>query len=58
MQDSFEIQADAIKPGQSVIIVDDLIATGEFKQKLLSPLQFSVGHYSRIFHCVFDRRIC
>ncbi|KAF9482474.1 adenine phosphoribosyltransferase [Pholiota conissans] len=26
--DSFEMQADAIKPGQSVIIVDDLIATG------------------------------
>ncbi|KAJ3811927.1 phosphoribosyltransferase-like protein [Lentinula aff. lateritia] len=26
--DSFEMQSDAIKPGQSVIIVDDLIATG------------------------------
>ncbi|KAH9947271.1 phosphoribosyltransferase-like protein [Amylocystis lapponica] len=26
--DSFEMQADAIKAGQSVIIVDDLIATG------------------------------
>jgi len=26
--DSFEMQADAIKPGQSVIVVDDLIATG------------------------------
>lgn len=26
--DSFEMQADAIKPGQNVIIVDDLIATG------------------------------
>ncbi|KJA29981.1 hypothetical protein HYPSUDRAFT_125637 [Hypholoma sublateritium FD-334 SS-4] len=26
--DSFEIQADAIKPGQTVIVVDDLIATG------------------------------
>ncbi|TFK43612.1 phosphoribosyltransferase-like protein [Crucibulum laeve] len=26
--DSFDIQADAIKPGQTVIIVDDLIATG------------------------------
>jgi len=26
--DSFEMQADAIKPGQAVVIVDDLIATG------------------------------
>ncbi|KAH7922462.1 adenine phosphoribosyltransferase [Leucogyrophana mollusca] len=26
--DSFEMQADAIKAGQSVVIVDDLIATG------------------------------
>ncbi|KAE9410390.1 adenine phosphoribosyltransferase [Gymnopus androsaceus JB14] len=26
--DSFEMQSDAIKPGQSVIVVDDLIATG------------------------------
>lgn len=27
-QDSFQIQADAIKPGQLVLIVDDIIATG------------------------------
>ena len=27
-QDSFEIQADAIKPGQTVVVIDDLIATG------------------------------
>jgi len=26
--DSFEMQADAIKPGQTVIVIDDLIATG------------------------------
>ncbi|KAJ3723052.1 phosphoribosyltransferase-like protein [Lentinula raphanica] len=26
--DSFEMQSDAVKPGQSVIIIDDLIATG------------------------------
>jgi len=26
--DSFEMQADAIQPGQSVVVVDDLIATG------------------------------
>ncbi|KAH7100648.1 adenine phosphoribosyltransferase [Auriculariales sp. MPI-PUGE-AT-0066] len=27
-QDIFEMQADAIKPGQTVIVIDDLIATG------------------------------
>ncbi|KIY51588.1 adenine phosphoribosyltransferase [Fistulina hepatica ATCC 64428] len=26
--DTFEMQADAIKPGQTVIVIDDLIATG------------------------------
>jgi len=26
--DSFEMQADAIKPGQNVVVIDDLIATG------------------------------
>ncbi|KAH6914986.1 adenine phosphoribosyltransferase [Coprinopsis sp. MPI-PUGE-AT-0042] len=26
--DSFEIQKDAIKPGQTVVVIDDLIATG------------------------------
>lgn len=26
--DTFEMQADAIKPGQTVVVVDDLIATG------------------------------
>ena len=28
LKDIFEIQEDAIKPGQKVVIVDDLIATG------------------------------
>jgi adenine phosphoribosyltransferase len=28
-QDLFEVQRDAIKPGQTVLIVDDIIATGE-----------------------------
>lgn len=27
-QDVFEMQADAIAPGQTVIVIDDLIATG------------------------------
>ena len=27
-QDTFEMQADSIKPGQKVVIVDDIIATG------------------------------
>jgi adenine/guanine phosphoribosyltransferase-like PRPP-binding protein len=28
MKDSFEMQADAIKPDQAAIVIDDLIATG------------------------------
>lgn len=28
------MQADAIKPGQSVIVVDDLIATGKYNLQL------------------------
>lgn len=28
MQDIFEIEEDAIKPGQRVLIVDDVLATG------------------------------
>ena len=28
-KDAFEMQRDAIKPGQNVIVVDDLIATGK-----------------------------
>lgn len=28
--DYFQMQADAIKPGQKVIVVDDIIATGEY----------------------------
>lgn len=27
-QDRFEIQSNAIKPGQKVVIIDDLLATG------------------------------
>lgn len=36
-QDSFEMQADAIKPGQTVIVVDDLIATGIHFPSSLMP---------------------
>jgi adenine/guanine phosphoribosyltransferase-like PRPP-binding protein len=27
-QDEFEMQADAIAPGQTVVVVDDILATG------------------------------
>lgn len=29
-QDEFEMQADAISPGQTVVIIDDVIATGAY----------------------------
>lgn len=35
-QDFFQMQSDAIKPGQKVIVVDDIIATGELS--LFSPI--------------------
>lgn len=34
-QDSFEMQADAITPGQTVIVIDDLIATGNLSFTLI-----------------------
>jgi adenine/guanine phosphoribosyltransferase-like PRPP-binding protein len=30
LQDEFEMQVDAIAPGQSVVIIDDVIATGGY----------------------------
>ena len=30
--DVFEMQKDAIRPGQKVLIVDDIIATGKFME--------------------------
>lgn len=35
-QDFFQMQADSIKPGQKVIVVDDIIATGWFSLSLSS----------------------
>lgn len=35
-EDHFQMQADSIKTGQRVVILDDIIATGEFRL-LLSP---------------------
>ena len=35
-QDFFAIQKDAIKPGQKVLVVDDIIATGKFLKTLTS----------------------
>jgi adenine phosphoribosyltransferase len=34
-EDVFEMQSDAIRPGQRVVVVDDIIATGEFSFILL-----------------------
>jgi adenine phosphoribosyltransferase len=35
--DLFQMQQDAIKPGQQVLIVDDIIATGESCRSLVPP---------------------
>jgi adenine phosphoribosyltransferase len=35
-QDFFQMQADSIKPGQKVIVVDDIIATGVYPLSLSS----------------------
>jgi adenine phosphoribosyltransferase len=41
-QDYFQIQSDAIKKGQSVLVVDDIIATGEFA--LCCPRQTTTSY--------------
>ncbi|KAI9654552.1 MAG: adenine phosphoribosyltransferase [Trizodia sp. TS-e1964] len=41
--DSFQMQTDAVKPGQTVIVVDDIIATGWSSHHLFS---FSLPTYS------------
>ena len=35
-QDYFQMQADAVKPGQSVLVVDDIIATGTCRSAISS----------------------
>jgi adenine phosphoribosyltransferase len=32
-EDFFQLQSDAIKPGQTVLVVDDIIATGTFNSE-------------------------
>ncbi|KAH9220626.1 phosphoribosyltransferase-like protein [Leptodontidium sp. 2 PMI_412] len=44
-QDFFQIQADAIKKGQKVVVVDDIIATGMQN----SPLQYSAVQHNSIY---------
>ena len=34
-QDFFQIQSDAVKKGQKVLVVDDIIATGTFSQSMI-----------------------
>ncbi|KIP10649.1 hypothetical protein PHLGIDRAFT_100749 [Phlebiopsis gigantea 11061_1 CR5-6] len=54
--DSFEMQADAIKPGQSVIVVDDLIATGGSAKaagELVAKLGGKVHEYLFIIELTF-----
>jgi hypothetical protein len=47
-QDEFEMQADAIVPGQTVVVVDDIIATGA-----LYHLSAADNHENRMLMVVF-----
>ncbi|PCH41186.1 adenine phosphoribosyltransferase [Wolfiporia cocos MD-104 SS10] len=54
--DSFEMQADAIQPGQNVVIIDDLIATGGSAKaagQLVSQLGGKVIEYLFIIELLF-----
>nr|AIE40067.1 adenine phosphoribosyl transferase [Wolfiporia cocos] len=55
-KDSFEMQADAIQPGQNVVIIDDLIATGGSAKaagQLVSQLGGKVIEYLFIIELLF-----
>lgn len=54
-QDKFEMQKGAIKPGQTVIVVDDLIATGQLFSLFLSPLMTVLTECRRI--CIRSGRV-
>lgn len=41
------MQADAIKPGQNVVVVDDLIATGS-QQHPATPLLWRADHHYKV----------
>lgn len=47
--DLFQMQADAIKPGQKVLIVDDIIATGKFRFHHAIPLPFCASAFCASF---------
>ncbi|PSR73601.1 hypothetical protein PHLCEN_2v10520 [Hermanssonia centrifuga] len=54
--DSFEMQADAIQPGQTVVVVDDLIATGGSAKaagELVAKLGGNVIEYLFIIELMF-----
>ncbi|KAK0468301.1 adenine phosphoribosyltransferase [Desarmillaria tabescens] len=54
--DSFEMQADSVKPGQTVIVVDDLIATGGSARaagQLISDLGGKTIEYLFIIELLF-----
>ncbi|KIY73682.1 adenine phosphoribosyltransferase [Cylindrobasidium torrendii FP15055 ss-10] len=58
--DAFEIQKDAIKPGQNVLIVDDLIATGGSARaagELVSKLGGKTVEYLFIIELLFLKAV-
>ena len=51
--DTVEIQADAVKPGQRVIVLDDLLATGGTMSAAIALLQ-KVGADVRAAACIIE----
>lgn len=52
-QDTLEIQADAIKPGQRVVVMDDLLATGGTMEASINLLR-QVGADVRSVACIIE----
>lgn len=66
-KDEFQVQTDAIKPGQTCLIVDDIIATGELTSSYThsslplffgsSPLGFSTERRARLGYSLLYRTL-
>jgi adenine phosphoribosyltransferase len=52
-KDTVEVQADAVKPGQRVVVLDDLLATGGTMQAAIALLR-KVGGDVRAAACIIE----